>query len=125
MFPAGNIWPRSGPFAKGSTIAEKPVLYTFSDGVARIRLNLPEVGNALDGAVARAIADAVDAIAGEADARVVVLCANGRHFSGGGDIGEFLRDRDRLAESIGDGLLLFYRALAKLPPRSIHVIPAL
>src|ERR1700688_5036127 len=125
MFPAGNIRPRSGPFAKGSTMAEKPVLYTFSDGVARIRLNRPEVGNALDGGVARAIAEAVDAIGGEADARVVVLCANGRHFSAGGDIGEFLRDRDRLAESIGDGLLLFNRALAKLARPPIPVITAL
>jgi len=106
-------------------MAEEPVLYTFSDGVARIRLNRPDVGNALNGAVARGIARAVDAIASESGARVVVLCANGRHFSAGGDIGEFLRDRACLAESIGDGLVLFNRGLTKLAQLSIPVVTAL
>ncbi len=106
-------------------MAEAPVLFTFTDGVGRIRLNRPEVGNAMSGAVARGIAEAVDAIAGEAGARVVVLCANGRHFSTGGDITEFVRDRERLAESIGDGLLVFNRALAKLARLAIPVVTAL
>ena len=106
-------------------MAEEPVLYTFTDRVARIRLNRPEVGNALDGAVGRSIARAVDAIANEPEARVVVLCANGRHFSTGGDIRSFLRDRERLAESIGDGLLHLNRTLAKLARLPIPVVTAL
>ena len=106
-------------------MAVAPVLYTFANGVARIRLNRPEVGNAMSGAVARGIAEAVDAIAGEAGARVVVLCANGRHFSTGGDIGEFVRDRERLAESIGDGLMLFNHVLAQLARLPIPVVTAL
>jgi 2-(1,2-epoxy-1,2-dihydrophenyl)acetyl-CoA isomerase len=106
-------------------MAEEPVLYTFTDGVARIRLNRPEVGNAMSGDVARGIAHAVDAIASEPGARAVVLCANGRHFCAGGDIGEFVRDRERLAQSIGDGLLLFNQTLAKLARLPIPVVTAL
>jgi 2-(1,2-epoxy-1,2-dihydrophenyl)acetyl-CoA isomerase len=106
-------------------MSEEPVLYTFADGVARIRLNRPDVGNALDGAVARAIGVAVDAIAAEPGVRAVVLCANGRHFSAGGDIGEFLRERERLAEVIGESLLSFNRTLAKLAHLPVPVVTAL
>jgi enoyl-CoA hydratase/carnithine racemase len=54
-------------------MAQEPVLYTFTDGVARIRLNRPEVGNAMSGDVARGIARTVDAIAAFAARRAPVF----------------------------------------------------
>ncbi|MEH0421301.1 enoyl-CoA hydratase [Streptomyces sp. B21-083] len=62
------------------------ILYEAQDGIATITLNRPEVANAqtmalldeLDGAWTRAARDE--------DVRVVVLKANGRHFSAGHDL---------------------------------------
>jgi len=39
--------PDRGPFAKGSGMSQEPVLYTFTDGVARIRLNRPVAGGGI------------------------------------------------------------------------------
>src|SRR5260370_22238421 len=60
-----------------------------SDGVARIVLNRPEVGNAQSRQLLYELSDAFDRAAMDDDVRVVVLAAEGKHFSSGHD----LRDR--------------------------------
>ncbi len=59
------------------------------DGVARIVLNRPEVGNAQSRQLLYELSDAFDRAAMDNDVRVVVLAAEGKHFSSGHD----LRDR--------------------------------
>ncbi len=54
--------------------------------VVRIVLARPEVRNALDGALLRAIADALDRIESDAEARVVVVAGRGSAFSAGADL---------------------------------------
>ena len=106
-------------------MSESPLLVSIEGGVAKLRLNRPSVGNALDGATALALAAAVDAIEADGSVRVVVLCANGKHFSAGGDIGEFLREREHLAASIGEGLIVLNRTLSKLTALPMPVVTAL
>ncbi|HJP67460.1 MAG TPA: enoyl-CoA hydratase, partial [Sphingomicrobium sp.] len=73
---------------------DEPVLYSASDGVARITLNRPKFNNsqnlqmtyALDGAFMRA--------ATNNEVRVIILDGVGRHFCAGHDIGSPGRDVD-------------------------------
>jgi 2-(1,2-epoxy-1,2-dihydrophenyl)acetyl-CoA isomerase len=74
------------------------------DGVARITLDRPESGNALDLSMARAFRRAVVEAAGNEQVRVLVLAATGKLFCGGGDVGEMAASADRsgyLAELAG------------------------
>lgn len=80
-----------------------PVLIARRDAVAWITLNRPEVGNAIDLALARALHDAVDEAARDPHARCVVIGANGRLFCAGGDVAQLDAagdDRPRLLDEI-------------------------
>jgi enoyl-CoA hydratase len=68
----------------------EPVLTEVSDGVAVVTINRPEARNAVNGAVARGIAAAVDEADGRADVRVLVLTGAGGTFSAGMDLKAFL-----------------------------------
>jgi enoyl-CoA hydratase len=61
-----------------------------SDGVAVITINRPEARNAVNGAVARGIAAAVDELDARGDVRVLVLTGAGGTFSAGMDLKGFL-----------------------------------
>ena len=101
------------------------LLFAVDRGVATIRLNRPDVGNALDAAVAHRLAAAVAAIERDDSVRVVVLGATGRHFCAGGDIGEFLTVRDRLADAIGDELAALNPVLVRLRALPVPIVTAL
>lgn len=64
----------------------EPVLIDRRGAVAWLTLNRPEVGNAFDLALARALYDAVDDAAHDPETRCVVIGANGRMFCAGGDV---------------------------------------
>ncbi len=65
-----------------------PVLYTLADGVATITLNRPDVLNALDDALGRALIAALRRAAGDREAACVVLTGAGRGFCAGQDLRE-------------------------------------
>lgn len=65
-----------------------PVNCEVKEGVARIVLDRPEQGNALDVGMKDALAAAVERVRRDAGVRVVVLSASGKAFCVGGDIGE-------------------------------------
>ncbi len=68
--------------------ASGPVLWDVDErGVARLVLNRPEVNNAYDGALIDGLIAALDAFAGVARLRAVVITGNGRHFQAGADLG--------------------------------------
>ncbi|UPK73971.1 enoyl-CoA hydratase-related protein [Nocardioidaceae bacterium SCSIO 66511] len=56
------------------------------EGVARVTLNRPDNGNALDLDVAHRLLDVVQKVAADDDARVMLLRAEGRMFCAGGDL---------------------------------------
>ena len=57
-----------------------------ADGVARITLTRPETANAQDYLMLSELNTAFDVAAGDADVRVIILAAEGRHFSSGHDL---------------------------------------
>jgi methylglutaconyl-CoA hydratase len=64
-----------------------PVLCTVdSRGVAEVRLNRPEVGNAYNGELIDGLLDTMDNLATQDGLRAVVLKGNGRHFQAGADL---------------------------------------
>jgi enoyl-CoA hydratase len=68
----------------------EPVLTDVSDGIAVITINRPEARNAVNGAVARGLADAIDELDGRSDVRVLILTGAGGTFSAGMDLKGFL-----------------------------------
>jgi enoyl-CoA hydratase len=68
----------------------EPVLTEVSDGVAVITVNRPEARNAINGAVSRGIAAALDDFEARADVRVLILTGAGGTFSAGMDLKGFL-----------------------------------
>jgi len=65
------------------------ILYeTPEDGIARIVLNRPETANAQDTQFLYELNAAFDRAARDEDIRVIILAANGKHFSSGHDLGE-------------------------------------
>jgi enoyl-CoA hydratase len=67
------------------------VLFTIDDGIAVITLNRPEAKNAVNAAVALALADATEQIDARADVRVAILTGAGGTFCAGMDLKAFLR----------------------------------
>jgi enoyl-CoA hydratase len=70
------------------------VIFEVDDGVATITINRPEARNAVNAAVALAIADATDQIDRRSDIQVAVLTGAGGTFSAGMDLKAFLRGED-------------------------------
>ncbi|MBD3677104.1 MAG: enoyl-CoA hydratase/isomerase family protein [Rhodobacteraceae bacterium] len=67
----------------------QPVLLDVSKGVARVTLNRPERGNAINQLMADSLLDAALRCSNNPDVRCVVLTGAGKMFSVGGDIGDF------------------------------------
>jgi enoyl-CoA hydratase len=65
------------------------ILYeTPEDGIARIVLNRPDTANAQDTQFLYELNGAFDRAAHDDDIRVIILAANGKHFSSGHDLAE-------------------------------------
>lgn len=80
------------------------ILYSVSEGIARVTLNRPEKRNALD---AQMIAELKDALAAAMDTRVVLLRGAGADFCSGADLAALSRENGILeglayARSIGE-----------------------
>lgn len=90
-------------------------------GVATIRLDRPKV-NALNQIVAREIGEAVDALAGDPSAKVVILWGGDRVFAAGADINEMADlDATTMFRYIGRFQDVFTR-LERLPQITIAAI---
>ncbi|BBD99744.1 enoyl-CoA hydratase [Sphingobium amiense] len=66
-----------------------PVHFAVADGIARVTLNRPEAGNAIDMPMARALVDVATRCQTDAAIRCVLLTGAGRLFCAGGDVGSF------------------------------------
>jgi enoyl-CoA hydratase/carnithine racemase len=66
-----------------------PVTLAFHDGIAALTLNRPETLNAMSREMMRSLDAQLDAVAGRAGLRVVLVAGSGRAFSAGGDLVEF------------------------------------
>lgn len=71
-------------------MTETSLLFSVNEaGVARIVLNRPDKGNAIDQDMADRLLDAAITCANDASIRCVVLTGSGRLFCAGGDVAEF------------------------------------
>lgn len=94
-------------------VSAYPLLVEVHDGIARITLNRPEAGNAIDLAMARALVDAAIRCQTDADIRCVVLTGAGRLFCAGGDVGLFASSQDRVSALLSELAGTLHMALAR------------
>jgi 2-(1,2-epoxy-1,2-dihydrophenyl)acetyl-CoA isomerase len=103
------------------------ITYELADRVARIELAHSQAANSLDQRMSEALHEAADLAAKDVasdDARVVVVSAQGRLFSVGGDLGEFAAAEDRGAQvkATADELHAALRTLRALEVPVVSVI---
>ncbi len=67
----------------------RTVLLDVAEGVATVRLNRPDQGNAIDAVMASDLEEAVLKIAETPDVRAVLIAGNGPNFTVGGDLALF------------------------------------
>lgn len=88
------------------------IIYEVSNRVALIRLNRPEMMNALEAALARDLVDAVRRAGTDPDVGAIVITGTGKVFSSGGDLSrliqgfELVEGRQWLKEGYGQILEL-------------------
>jgi enoyl-CoA hydratase/carnithine racemase len=92
-------------------VSDDSVLVERRGAVQVVTINRPQAKNALDAAVARGVADAVDELDAEDDLRAGVLTGAGGTFSAGMDLKAFLRGERPSIE--GRGLC----GITQTPPR--------
>lgn len=102
----------------------RPVTVTIADGIAHVRLNRPQQGNALDMELARCFADAVERARAD-DVRAIVLSGAGPRFCVGGDLSAMLASEAPAAyvlelADLLDGALQELAALAKPVVAAVH-----
>jgi 2-(1,2-epoxy-1,2-dihydrophenyl)acetyl-CoA isomerase len=71
-------------------MAEKYITSTMSDGVATVTLDRPDVLNSFNGAMARALQEALASCSTDPAVRAVLLTGTGRGFCAGQDLAEAL-----------------------------------
>jgi enoyl-CoA hydratase/carnithine racemase len=79
------------PMIPKAASLDRPLLRADGEGVAVLTLNRPKQYNALSSSLLRALHAEVDAIAGNAAVRVVVIAGNGKAFCAGHDLRELRR----------------------------------
>lgn len=100
----------------------EPLDFTREGAVARLRFRRPEVLNALDLAMARALRDACREIAADPSVRVVVMSGEGRAFVAGGDVALMREDPVRNA---GELIALAHEAIELLAGLRAPVVASL
>ena len=72
----------------------------IADGVAHLRFCRPEKANSMNAAFWRELPEAVNDISENARARVIVLSAEGKHFSSGMDVSVFMESGSLFADGV-------------------------
>ena len=100
------------------------VLWKERNGVGHILLNQPELGNVISTPMAHALAGVVQQ-ALVADVGAILISASGKQFCVGGDIREFVQNRDRLPQTIHEILAVLNPTMHTLATLPIPVISAI
>lgn len=94
-------------------MSEQPVLFDVRDGVAHVTLNRPDVGNAIDMAMARALVDIAVRCETDRSIRCVVLAGAGQFFCVGGDVGSFAAAGDQASALLSELAGTLHTAVAR------------
>jgi enoyl-CoA hydratase len=97
-------------------MAEKPLLYDVSDGVARVTLNRPDQRNALNAELLTELVQAMARARNDDGVRAVVLTGAGdKVFCAGADLGGFAADAPLVEKHFASDLFLdFFRLMPRL-----------
>lgn len=96
----------------------------IADGVARIRLNDPEHHNTVDARFTQEFAHAAIQCETDPAVRLVLLDAVGPVFSFGGDLNDFIANRDRIQAHIREMTAYFHNAILILNRMRAPVVAA-
>ena len=102
-----------------------PLRVEIADGVARLTLDRPDVGNAIDLPLARALRDAATRCADDAAIRCVVLTGAGRLFCAGGDVAAMRAAGDDLPALLHELIETLHQAvliLAAMPKPLVTLV---
>ncbi len=102
------------------------VALTIADAVAELRLTRPEAGNAIDPAWVAAFAQVVEDVErrGVDEVRAVLITAEGKAFTVGGDLKHFTEQQGDLAGELERMVPPFHDALARLAQLPVPVVCA-
>lgn len=98
--------------------------FTIADGIARIIFTDTARHNAVDLRFTQELADAARACEASRDVRVVLMGAEGPEFSVGGDLREFMAQRDRIRTHVREMTVNFHAAILTLNRLSVPVVAA-
>jgi 2-(1,2-epoxy-1,2-dihydrophenyl)acetyl-CoA isomerase len=104
--------------------AQERVVLSVDDGLAHLRLVWVDGHNAIDPAMVAALGRAVDAIAADASVRAVLVSADGRSFTVGGDLRHFAGHVDDLAGELERMVGPYHRTLTQLGGLAVPVVCA-
>jgi 2-(1,2-epoxy-1,2-dihydrophenyl)acetyl-CoA isomerase len=106
-------------------VSGERVTQSISDGVASIRLTRGEAGNAIDPAWVSEFGEVVAAVAAADAVRSVLISADGRAFTVGGDLKHFASRLEDLDRALAEMVPAYHAALGTLAALSVPVVAAL
>jgi 2-(1,2-epoxy-1,2-dihydrophenyl)acetyl-CoA isomerase len=90
------------------------IAFEVADGIGRITLDRPDIGNAIDLPMARAFFEAAIACETDASVRCAVVTGNGRLFCAGGDIGAMKKAGDALPAALTELIGTLHAGIQRL-----------
>ena len=100
------------------------IAYEVVDDIAYVRLDRPEVRNALDKQMGEHLLEVAIRIANDDSLRAVLITGNGPVFSVGGDIGAFSEGTADLPDLLSRMALLMHEAIRLLARVSVPIVTA-
>jgi 2-(1,2-epoxy-1,2-dihydrophenyl)acetyl-CoA isomerase len=104
---------------------DRPLIVSRDDAIVHLRLNRPQVLNALNQEMAEAFLAAARDIAADTTVRAVLLSGEGRAFMAGGDIATFSVTGKSVAETVGALIGPFHEAILTLRSQNAPILAAL
>jgi 2-(1,2-epoxy-1,2-dihydrophenyl)acetyl-CoA isomerase len=101
-----------------------PIILSVRDGIAKLVLNRPENGNAVDDELREGLIAAVAELAAEQTVRTVLLTATGPKFCVGGDIGLMRSMGGSLREFIQRTIVPAHAAILQLVTLPVPIVTA-
>lgn len=105
-------------------MSDSPVQFSVENGLARLRFTEAARGNPIDLPFCNAICEAANELSSRSDLRAVLVTAEGKAFSFGGDIANFVAKLDDLPAEIKRMTSTMHSAVARLQRMDAPVVVA-
>jgi len=92
----------------------KSIIFEKKHTIARIVLNKPETGNTLDLQLAKELYYAAHDTASDHNIKALILTANGKLFSGGGNLKYLLSNKKEVKKTLLDMTMYFHGAISRM-----------